>query len=256
MSEKLAGLRVLITGGGRGIGRGIVERLVADGARVVIAQRSVPDNMEEFGDRVHPVRVNLADPSEHEAAIAESVAWLGGLDVLINNAGRMSHQELAELTLADWGHTVALNLTAPINLARLCLGHMAASGQARIVNIGSIEGLAANPGHVAYATSKAAVHGMTRAMAVDLGRFGISVNAIAPGWIDTELNAGYLGDAASGVDLTQLMRMHPVGRLGTAADVAAAAAFLVSPEAGFITGEVLTVDGGRTAKLPTPLRTE
>jgi meso-butanediol dehydrogenase/(S,S)-butanediol dehydrogenase/diacetyl reductase len=145
-----------------------------------------------------------------------------------------------------------LNLTAPFLLIRAALPHLRES-RGSIVNIGSIEGLAANPGHAAYCASKAGLHGLTRAVAVDHGAEGIRCNAVAPGWIDTDLNRAYLEGAADPEDFGQALgRIHSVGRTGSAEEVAALVAFLAAEESGFITGEVFRVDGGRMAKLSLP----
>jgi meso-butanediol dehydrogenase/(S,S)-butanediol dehydrogenase/diacetyl reductase len=138
-------------------------------------------------------------------------------------------------------------------LAQAVLPHMRAGGGGSIINIGSIEGLGANPGHAAYCASKAGIHGLTRAIAVDLGRYDIRCNAIAPGWIASDLSETYLEshrDPAAARDV--LNRLHPIGRIGRPTDVGDLAVYLASDKSSFLTGEIVVLDGGRTAKLPLP----
>lgn len=148
---------------------------------------------------------------------------------------------------------IALNLRAPLFLTQAVVPHMRDRGGGSIINIGSIEGLAANPNHAGYCASKSGIHGMTKALALDLGPDNIRCNAIAPGWITSELSETYLdsqADPAAARDA--LRRLHPVGRLGNPTDVGDLAVYLASEKASFLTGEVITLDGGRTAKLPLP----
>lgn len=148
---------------------------------------------------------------------------------------------------------MAINTRAPVFLAQAVVPHMQRRGGGSIVNIGSVEGLSANPDHIAYATSKAAVHGMTRAMAVDLGDVGVRCNTIAPGWIASDLSERYLEDRGGASDAREeLLRMHPVGRLGHPDDVGDAAVFLAGDCSAFMTGQMMVIDGGRTARIPTP----
>lgn len=249
----LTGKNALVTGGGRGIGRGITEKLLAAGARVLVAQRQALDADLADNPNLFYVEANLAD-SGAPADIARAASELfGGVDVLVNNAGLMFERPIEAMSEQDWDRMMILNLRAPVFLARELLGQMRRRGGGSIINIGSIEGLSANPEHVAYCASKAGLHGLTRALAVDLGRDGIRCNAIAPGWIDSDLSNAYI-DAQrdpAGARLG-LLAMHPVGRTGAPQDIGGAVVFLASDEAAFVTGQVLVVDGGRTAKLPLP----
>jgi len=164
----------------------------------------------------------------------------------------MFETSLADLELDDWNRMLAVNLTAPVFLARALLPQLS-DGGGSIVNIGSIEGLAANPGHVAYCATKGGLHALTRAMAVDLGEYGIRVNAIAPGWIRSELSDNYINAQADPDAAWEgLYRMHPVGRVGEPADVGQLAVYLAGDTAAFVTGQVIVIDGGRTSKLPLP----
>jgi len=243
----LGGKTAVVTGGGQGIGLGISAALLAAGAEVLVAQRKAPPaNLD-----AHWVEADLADPASYRA-IAEAVKqhW-DRLDILVNNAGIMFEASLAELQIDDWNRMLAVNLTAPVFLARALLPQLAGGGS--IVNIGSIEGLAANPGHIAYCASKGGVHAMTRAMAVDLGAHGIRVNAIAPGWIRSQLSDDYINAQADPDTAWEgLYRLHPVGRVGEPDDVGQLAVFLAGDTAAFVSGQVIVIDGGRTSKLPLP----
>jgi meso-butanediol dehydrogenase/(S,S)-butanediol dehydrogenase/diacetyl reductase len=250
---ELDGKVALVTGGGQGIGRGIVDRFLAEGAQVAVVQR------RELGEELlqHPgvlgIQADLSDAAAIKAAAGQAAAHFGGIDILVNNAGVMFERSVADITLAEWDLMMALNMRAPLFLAQAVLPHLQRRGGGSIINVGSIEGLSANPLHAAYCASKAGIHGMTRAMAVDLGKDGIRCNAIAPGWIASELSENYLGsqpDAAGAREA--LNRLHPVGRVGQPTDVGDLAVFLASDRSGFLTGEIVVLDGGRTAKLPLP----
>ena len=155
-------------------------------------------------------------------------------------------------TLEDWQATIAVNLTAPFLLIKYALPHLRKSAGS-IVNIGSIEGLGSNPQHSAYCASKAGLHGLTRAVAVDHGPEGIRCNAVAPGWIDTDFNAEFIRSQTDSEAFRRALGgIHPVGHTGSPADVAALVAWLVSDEATFVTGQVVTVDGGRMTQLSLP----
>lgn len=235
----------LITGGRSGIGEAIAHRLRDEGAKVFTAQRAPDPNFPSF-------TADFSDPATPAQVIEQVIAEAGKLDVLINNAGMMQESSIEAMSLEDWQRNLTVNLTAPFLLIQAALPHLRAT-QGSIVNIGSIEGLGANPGHAAYCASKAGLHGLTRAVAVDHGPEGIRCNAVAPGWIDTDLNQDFIDS----MDDPQAFRrdigkIHPVDRTGTPAEVAAIVAFLAAEESGFITGQVYTVDGGRMAKLSLP----
>lgn len=250
---QLDGRLAVVTGGGQGIGRGVVERFLSAGARVVIVQRrpAAIDLLELGG--VESIQADLTDVEAIAGVVDEAARRLGGLDILVNNAGLMFERAVAEITPEEWDLTVALNLRAPLFLTQAALPHLRRRGGGSILNIGSIEGLAANPRHAAYSAAKAGLDGMTRALAVDLGEEGIRCNAIAPGWISSELSERYLDDMSDPAAARRnLERLHPIGRVGRATDVGDLAVFLASDGASFITGETVVVDGGRTAQLPHP----
>jgi NAD(P)-dependent dehydrogenase (short-subunit alcohol dehydrogenase family) len=165
----------------------------------------------------------------------------------------MFERTLSEIRLEEWDLMLAVNLRAPLFLAQAAWTHLRSRGGGSVINIGSIEGLGANPDHIAYCAAKAGIHGMTRAMAVDLGADNIRCNAIAPGWIASELSETYLEslpDPAAARDA--LDRLHPLGRVGRPTDVGDLAVYLASDRSSFLTGEIIVLDGGRTAKLPMP----
>lgn len=250
---QLAGKIALVTGGGRGIGRGIVDRYLEEGARVAVVQRGELDAGLGGHPRVVHVRADLSAPGSVDVAVERVAERFGGVDVLVNNAGIMFERTVSEIRPEEWDLMMAVNMRAPLLLSHAVLPHMRRRGGGSIINIGSVEGLAANPGHAVYCASKAGVHGMTRAMAVDLGPDNIRCNAIAPGWITSELSETYLSaqrDPAAAREA--LNRLHPLGRVGRPTDVGDLAVYLASDRARFLTGEVVVLDGGRTAKLPTP----
>jgi meso-butanediol dehydrogenase/(S,S)-butanediol dehydrogenase/diacetyl reductase len=236
---------VLVTGGRSGIGAATAARFAAEGATVVTAQRGAdPEN--EW------IEADFLDPATPERLVAEVIQRFGHLDVLVNNAGLMREGTALETTEEDWAATLQVNLTAPFMLCKHALPHLIAAKGA-IVNVGSIEGLGSNPRHPAYCASKAGLPGLTRALAVDHGQQGVRCNAVAPGWIDTELNIAFiesLGDPET--FRAGIGDIHPVGRTGTPEEVAALITWLASEEAAFVTGQVWTIDGGRMAQLRLP----
>lgn len=235
----------IVTGGRGGIGQAIALRLEREGARVFTAQRGVDDRFDH-------VIADFTDPDCPSQVVEEVMARAGRIDVLVNNAGQMQEIGIADMTMAMWQDNLMVNLTAPFLMIRSALPALRRT-RGSIVNIGSVEGLAANPGHAAYCASKAGLHGLTRAVAIDHGDEGIRCNAVAPGWIDTSLNERFIENRKDPDGFRQnIGRIHPVGRTGNPEDVAALVAFLAAEESSFITGQIYSIDGGRMAKLSLP----
>jgi NAD(P)-dependent dehydrogenase (short-subunit alcohol dehydrogenase family) len=223
---------ILITGGAAGIGAGIARRLVQDGAAVVIADRQEADIP---GARF--VSCDVADPAQIRSLISNIAASEARLDGLVCNAGFMIRKPIAELTLAEWSSVIATNLTSSFLLAQAAEAMLRAAKGA-IVTIASTRAHMSEPNTESYAASKGGLLALTHALAVSLGP-DIRANVISPGWIDTQ------GGSLSAQDHAQ----HPAGRVGRVEDIAAMAAFLLGPEAGFITGAEFIVDGGMTRKM-------
>ncbi|WP_394888569.1 SDR family NAD(P)-dependent oxidoreductase [Mesorhizobium sp. AaZ16] len=243
--SRFEGKVALVTGGRSGIGQAIARRLRSEGARVFTAQRGADDQFEG-------IATDFVDPVGPALVIGEVIDRAGRLDVLVNNAGMMQEARIEDITVEDWHRNLSVNLTAPFLTIKAALPHLRAT-RGVIVNIGSIEGLGANPGHAAYCASKAGLHGLTRAVAVDHGAERIRCNAVAPGWIDTDLNEAFIESMPDPEAFRRdIGRIHPVGRTGKPEEVAALVAWLASDEAGFVTGQVWTIDGGRMAKLSLP----
>lgn len=231
--------RALVTGGSRGIGRACVEELCRLGWQVTFCYLSHEEEARSLSARTGAtaVRCDVAD-WDAAAALVDGTA-AGGLDLLVNNAGVSLVGLAQDVTREEWERLIGVNLTGAFACTRAALPHMIRQRGGRIVNVASVWGVRGASCEVAYSASKAALIGMTRALAQEVGSAGITVNAIAPGAIDTEMNA-HLNDE----EKTDLIGRTPLGRLGTPRDVARAVAFLASREAGFITGQVLGVDGG------------
>ncbi|MEO3826265.1 SDR family NAD(P)-dependent oxidoreductase [Actinomadura sp. B10D3] len=227
----------VVTGTSRGIGAAVAARLMDDGLTVVGMSRSGSPSLR--GPRFHDLRVDLTDPGACAAGIERSIALAGGLDVLVNNAGLHATGPCWDLAPETFEALVTTNLTAPFLLSQAALRHWTERGTAGVVlNLCSVESEIAwpDPPQAAYAATKGGMVGLTRALAYDFGGLGIRVNGLAPGAVDT---------AMSPRDDERLTAAIPLqGRLGTVDEIAAAASFLVSEQAAYITGEILYVDGG------------
>lgn len=246
---RLQGKTALVTGSTRGIGLGIARAFAREGATVVINGRSGKDcqavaaEIEKEGRRAIAIPADLSKSDEVRRLAREAEAALGGrVDILVNNAGQPRVAPSVELAEADYRYTLDLNLTAYFLLTQEVARGMLARGSGAIINVSSINGTIAFPQRLAYCVSKAGVNMLTKVMAIEWASQGVRVNAIAPGYVETEMVKGL---AAKGVlDRERLSRRTPMGRLGLPEEVAEAAVFLASDAAGFVTGSVLTVDGG------------
>jgi acetoacetyl-CoA reductase len=232
----------IVTGGTRGIGRAICEALQADGFTVVANYAGNEEKANAFTGETG-IPAYRWDVGDHEAAIAgckQVESEVGPIDVLVNNAGITRDGTLLRMSFDDWFDVMRINLGGCFNMAKGCFPGMKERGWGRIVNIGSINGQAGQYGQVNYAASKSGIHGFTKALAQEGARFGITVNAIAPGYIDTEMVAAVPENV-----LEKIVARIPVGRLGNAAEIARGVAFLASDNAGFVTGSTLSINGGQ-----------
>jgi 3-oxoacyl-[acyl-carrier protein] reductase len=234
----------LVTGASRGIGKAIAEELAKRGATVVAAARGenaapVADALRAAGHKVESRALEVTDQSAVDAAIADLLARHGRLDILVNNAGITRDQLLLRLKRDDWDAVIATNLTAVAMLTQAALKPMIKQRAGRIVNLTSVVGQSGNAGQANYAAAKAGLIGFTKAIALEVASRGITVNAVAPGMIDTDMTRAL----PQGAQETWSERI-PLKRLGTSAEVAHAVAFLASDEASYITGHVLAVNGG------------
>ena len=232
----------VVTGGTRGIGRAICEKLQADGFHVVANYAGNEAKARAFtADTGIPAY--RWDVGDHEATLAgcrRVEDEIGPIEVLVNNAGITRDGTLVKMSFADWDAVMRINLGGCFNMAKACFPGMRERQWGRIVNIGSINGQAGQYGQVNYAAAKSGIHGFTKALAQEGARFGVTVNAIAPGYIDTDMVA-----AVPETVLEKIVARIPVGRLGHAEEIARGVAFLAGEDAGFITGSTLSINGGQ-----------
>ncbi len=232
---------VLITGGSRGIGRAMVELFSKNGYKVAFTYKSSENEAKNLAETTGALAIcaDSADEAQVNSAVSLAQMELGGIGCLINNAGVSSFSLFTDISLEEWNRQLAVNLTGAFLYSKAVIPGMVSAKAGRIINITSMWGITGSSCEVHYSTAKAGLIGMTKALAKELGPSGITVNAIAPGLIDTDMNRGL-----SEEDIAAVAEETPLMRIGSAKEVAAAALFLASDGAGFITGEIMNVSGG------------
>jgi 3-oxoacyl-[acyl-carrier protein] reductase len=238
----LTGRKALVTGATGGIGGAIARLLHAQGATVALSgtrRAMLDETASALGERVHVVEANLSDKDAVEALVPAAEAAMEGLDILVNNAGVTRDNLFLRMKDEEWDTVIAVNLTAAFRLSRAAVKGMMRRRYGRIVNIGSVVGSTGNPGQGNYAASKAGLIGMTKALAAEVASRNITVNCIAPGFIESPMT-----DALNDKQREAILGNVPMGRLGTGPDVATAVVYLASSEAAYVTGQTLHVNGG------------
>ncbi len=246
MTLSLENKVALITGGSRGIGRAIALEFAARGAAVVVNYNKSPESAEEVvkqiqasGGKAAAFQADVSDFKQAEALVKFAIETFGDLSILVNNAGITRDQLIMMMPEADWDAVINTNLKSTFNCSRAAVKHMMRKRVGRIINIASVAGQMGNPGQTNYSASKGGQIAFTKALAREIATRNITVNAIAPGFVDTEIL-----DAMTPEILQAALKMVPLGRKGKPEEIAYAAAFFASDESAYITGQVLGVDGG------------
>ena len=232
----------IVTGGTRGIGEAISIALKNAGMAVAANYAGNDERARDFSERtgIAAYKWDVANYDDCQQGVAKVAGELGAIDVLVNNAGITRDGTLLRMSWQEWKDVIDTNLGGCFNMAKATLPNMRERGWGRIVNIGSVNGQAGQYGQVNYAAAKSGIHGFTKALAQEGAKFGVTVNAIAPGYIDTDMVAAVPQDV-----LGKIIAKIPVGRLGHAEEIARGVAFLCSEDAGFITGSTLSINGGQ-----------
>ncbi|MFA7666894.1 MAG: SDR family NAD(P)-dependent oxidoreductase [Burkholderiaceae bacterium] len=250
MTDKASSQRVaVVTGGGSGLGREMALRFARDGAAVIVADQNadtastVSNEIVKAGGRALGLKVDVREQAEVEAMVRAAVENFGGLHILVNSAGVGEQTAFLKQTMAGFERIIAVNLTGTFRCVHVAAPEMIKCGWGRIINISSVTGLRGVSGRVSYGSSKTGIVGMTRALAIELAPYNITVNAIAPGPVDTEM----VKEVHSQATRDTYNRNSPMHRYGTTMEIADGAAFLASDQASYITGHTLPIDGGMTA---------
>jgi NAD(P)-dependent dehydrogenase (short-subunit alcohol dehydrogenase family) len=250
---KLAGKRALITGGGTGIGREIAHAFVDQGARVVICGRRhgpLRETAEDLGKagEVHFVECDVSDEQDVSALVGKTEELLGGIDILVNNAGIYEGGNVETVGIKQWDRTLGINLRGAFLLTKACMPRLLKAGRgANVLNISSTMARHIERETLPYSVSKSALETLTRCCAIDYGEAGVRFNAIVPGVVDTPMQDRSKGELGYQEWHNAMSNIHPLRAVGLPRDIAAAALFLCGPDADWITGAVLSVDGGITA---------
>ncbi|MBX3450981.1 MAG: 3-oxoacyl-[acyl-carrier-protein] reductase [Planctomycetaceae bacterium] len=247
-NTSLAGKVALVTGGSRGIGRAIVQKLASLGAKVAFVYASNQQSADELveaevaaGHEVFALKCDVAKKEEVDKVVEQVLEKWERVDILVNNAGIIRDGLVATMKPEQWQAVIDTNLTGVFNFCQACTRPMMSQRFGRVVNMSSVSADFSNPGQANYAASKAGIEGLTRCMATELAKRNITVNAVAPGFIETDMTVAVVNAAGE-----QIKKSIPMKRLGRPEDIAGAVAFLVGDDGSYITGQVLKVDGGLT----------
>lgn len=242
----LKGQTALVTGAGKGIGRAVALKLASCGADVVInyagseeAAKKTAQDCESFGVKALCIKCDVSDEKQVEEMVKEAAGHFGGIDILVNNAGITKDNIILRMSEQDFDDVIAINLKGVFNCMKHVSKLMLKSRYGRIISISSVVGIRGNAGQVNYSASKAGVIGMTKSLAKELASKGITVNAVAPGMIETDMTGGMNQEARE-----RMLSSIPCGSMGKAEDIAEAVCFFAGKKSGYITGQVLSVDGG------------
>ena len=243
---RFQGRTALVTGGSRGIGRGVVKKLASEGAKVAFVYQSNADaanslvaELAEAGHTALALKADVRSKSETDALVAKLIEDWGKLDILVNNAGVVRDTLLAQMTEQQWDDVLSTNLTSVFNFCQAVTRPMMGERYGRIINMSSVAAEHGNKGQANYAASKGGINGFTKCLATELGSRGITVNAVAPGFIETDMTVAVRNAAEA-----EIKKRIPARRLGVPEDIANVVAFLASNEASYVTGQVISVDGG------------